>query len=118
MVTDGNYSYNGDHFVMYKNTESLCCVSKTNMVKAKVELLSRLWLFATPWTLGHQAPPSMGFPRPEYWSGSPFHSPGDLPDPEIEPGFPALQEDALTSEPPGKPNEHGSISTMWEALLY
>ena len=46
----------------------------------------------------------MGFPRPEYWSGFPFRSPGDLPDPGIEPRFPALQVDFfLPSEPPGKP---------------
>ena len=47
--------------------------------------------------------PSMGFSRQEYWSGLPFPSPGDLPDPGIEPRSPALQADALTSEPPGKP---------------
>ena len=45
----------------------------------------------------------MGFSRQEYWSGLPFPSPGDLPDPRMEPGFPALEADALTSEPPGKP---------------
>ena len=44
----------------------------------------------------------MGFSRQEYWSGLPFPSPGDLPDPGIEPGSPALEADALTSEPPGK----------------
>ena len=49
------------------------------------------------------APLSMGFPRQEYWSGLPFPSPGDFPDPGIEPGSPALQADALPSEPPGKP---------------
>ena len=46
----------------------------------------------------------MGFPRQEYWSGLPFPSPGDLPDPGIEPMSPALQADSLPSEPPGKPN--------------
>ena len=56
-----------------------------------------------PWTTAHQAPPSMGFFRQEYWSGWPFPSPGDLPDPGIEPRFPALEADSLTSEPPGKP---------------
>ena len=60
-------------------------------------------LFATPWTVAHQDPPSMGFSRQEYWSGLPFPSPGDLPDPGIEPRSPALQADALTSEPQGKP---------------
>ena len=60
-------------------------------------------LFATPWTVAYQAPLSMGFSRQEYWSGLPFPSPGDLPNPGIEPWSPTLQADALTSEPPGKP---------------
>ena len=64
--------------------------------------LSRIRLFATPWTVAYQAPPSMGFSRQECWSGLPFPSPGDLPDPGIEPGSPTLQADALLSEPPGK----------------
>ena len=51
-----------------------------------------------------QAPLSMGFSRQECWSGLPFPSPGDLPNPGIEPGSPALQADALPSEPPGKHN--------------
>ena len=68
----------------------------------KVKSLSRIRLFATPWTIGYQAPLSMGFSRQEYWSGLPFPSPGDLPDPGIEPRSPAFQADALTSEPPGK----------------
>ena len=57
---------------------------------------------AAPWTVAYQAPPSMGFFRQEYWSGLPFPSPGDLPNPEIEPESPALQADSLPSEPPGK----------------
>ena len=65
--------------------------------------VSRVRLFVTPWTVAYQAPPSMGFSRQEYWSGLPFPSPGDLPNPGIEPGFPTLEADALTSEPPGKP---------------
>ena len=56
-----------------------------------------------PMDLAYQAPLSMGFPRLEYWSGLPFSSPGDLPDPGIKPRSPALQADALPSEPPGKP---------------
>ena len=60
-----------------------------------IQLLSRAWLFATPWTVASQAPFSMGFSRLEYWRGLPFPSPGDLPSPGIEPGFPALQADAL-----------------------
>ncbi|CAI9160192.1 unnamed protein product [Rangifer tarandus platyrhynchus] len=65
--------------------------------------LGHVQLFATPWTAAHQAPPSMGFSRQEYWSGLPFPSPRDFPNPGIEPGSPALQADALPSEPPGKP---------------
>ena len=68
-----------------------------------VKLLSHVRLFATPWTVAYQAPPSMRFSRQEYWSGLPFPSPGDLPDLGIEAGSPAYQADALTSEPPGKP---------------
>ena len=64
--------------------------------------LSHVRLFATPWTVTYQALPSMGFSRQEYWSGLPFPSPGDLPDPGIEPRSAALQADTLTSEPPGK----------------
>ena len=67
-----------------------------------MKLLSRVGLFATPWTAAYQAPPSMGFSRQEYWSGLPFPSPGDLLDPGVEPGSPSFQADALTSEPPGK----------------
>ena len=66
----------------------------------KVKLLSRVRLFATPWTVAYRAPQSMEFSRQEYWSGLPFPSPGDLPNPGIEPGSPALQADALLSEPP------------------
>ena len=69
-------------------------------MKVKVKLLSRVRLFATPWTVACQAFPSMGFPRQEYWNGLPFPSPGDLPDPGIEPGSPALEAGTLTSEPP------------------
>ena len=69
----------------------------------KVQSFSRVWLFVSPWTVAHQAPPSMGFSRQEYWSGLPFPSPGDLPNPGIEPRSPALLADALASEPPGEP---------------
>ena len=69
----------------------------------KLKSLSRVWLFATPWTAAYQAPPSMGFSRQEYWSGLPFPSPGDLPNPGIKSRSLALQTDALPSEPPGKP---------------
>ena len=81
-------------------------VSSTFKVKVKVKSLSRVRLFVTPWTVAYQAPLSMGFSRQEYWSGLPFPSPGDLPDPGIKPRLPALEADALTSEPPGKPLSH------------
>ena len=64
-------------------------------VKVKVKSLSRVRLFVTPWTVAHQAPPSMGFSRQEYWSGLPFPSPGDRPKPGIELSSPALQADAF-----------------------
>ena len=69
----------------------------------KVKSLSRVRLFVTPWTVASQASPSMGFSKQEYWSGLPFPSPGDLPGPGIESRSPALEADALPSEPPGKP---------------
>ena len=75
----------------------------TCKVKVKIKSLSRVRLFVTPWTVAYQAPPSVGFSRQECWSGVPLPSPGDIPDPGIEPGSPALQKDALPSEPPGKP---------------
>ena len=59
--------------------------------------------FVTLWTITHQAPLFTGFSRQEYWSGLPFFSPGNLPNPRIEPRSPELQTDSLLSEPPGKP---------------
>ena len=69
-------------------------------------------LFATPWTVAYQVPLSMEFSRQEYWSGWPFPSPEDLPNPGIEPGSPTLQADALPSEPPGKPTESKARATF------
>ena len=63
-----------------------------------VKSLSCFPLFATPWTVARQAPPSMEFSRQEYWSGLPFPSPGDLPNSGTEPGSPTLQVDALLFE--------------------
>ena len=81
-------------------------------IKVKVKSLSCVRLFETPWTVAYQAPPSMGFSRQECWSGLPFPSPGNLPDPGIEPRSPALQADALPSEPPGKPII-GTVDKVW-----
>ena len=69
---------------------------------SEVKSLSRVRLFATPWTVAYQARQFMEFSRQGYWSGLPFPSPRDLPDPGIEPRSPALQADTLPSEPPGK----------------
>ena len=68
----------------------------------KVKSLSHVQLFGTPWTAAYKASPSMGFSRQEYWSGLSFPSPGDLPNPGIEPRSPALQADTLPSNPPEK----------------
>ena len=90
------------------------------LFNVNVKSLSHVRLFATPWTVAYQAPLSMGFSRQQYWSGLPFLSPRDLPNPGIEPGSPALQTDALPSEPPGKSNlfqvDHYYESVMGEAL--
>ena len=72
-------------------------------MKMKVKSLSHVQLFATPWTVAYQDPPSLGFSRQEYWSGLPFPSPGDIPDPAIKPRAPTPQADSLSAEPPGKP---------------
>ena len=65
-------------------------------------LLSRVRLFANPWTVAHQAPLSVEFSRQEHWSGLPCPSAGDLPDPGIKPRSPMVQADSLPSEPPDK----------------
>ena len=74
-------------------------------------------LFVTPWTVAHQAPLSMEFSRKEYWSGWPFPSPGDRPNPGIRPRSPALQADSWPSEPPGKPRVQTHGGPMTTLLL-
>ena len=83
-----------------------------SIMKVKVNSLSHVQLFVTPWTIAHQTPQSMEFSRQEYWSGLPFPSPGDLPSPGFEPGSPALQVDALPSEPSGTPPSWGHSEKM------
>ena len=78
-----------------------------------MKLLSRFWLFVTPWTIACQAPPSMEFSRQGYWNELPFPSPGDLPHPGIEPGSPTLQADSLQSEPPGKHHALTHLIYLW-----
>ena len=76
--------------------------------------------FATPWTVAHQTPLSMAFPRQEYWSGLPWPAPGDLPNPGIEPSSlmsPALTGRFFTAEPPGKPNGEIEIFKKFSYIL-
>ena len=79
-------------------TTVLCLSWDKVRMDVKVKSLSRVRLFAIPWTVAYQAPRSIGFSRQEYWSGLLFPSPGDLPNPGIEPRAAALQTDALPSE--------------------
>ena len=82
--------------------------------------LSRLQLFATPWTIACQAPLSMGFSRQEYWSGLSFPSPGDHPDPGIEPASlasPALASRFFATAPPGKPSVR-IHELIWRLFIY
>ena len=70
----------------------------------RAQSLSHVQLFVTAWTVTHQSPLSVGFPRQEYWSGLPCPRPRDLPDPGIEPTSPALAGGFFTTEPSGKPS--------------
>ena len=79
-------------------------------LEAKVLVTQSSPTFATPWTVAHQAPLSIGFSRQGYWSGLPFPSPRDHPKTGIEPGSLALQTDTLSSEPPEKPGFLEGIS--------
>ena len=80
------------------------------------ESVSQVRLFVTPWTVAHQAPLSMKFSRQEYWSGLPCPSPGDLPNPGIEPGSPALQADYNLSHQ-GSPLLQGKLTYVGACLL-
>ena len=73
-------------------------------------------LYATPWSVTYQVYLSMGFPRQEYWRALPFLSPGDLPDPGIEPVYPALAGRFFTTEPPGKPSAQFSNKFFFSSL--
>ena len=81
-----------------------------------MQSLSHVRLFATPWTVARQAPPSTGFSRQECWSGLPFPSPGDLPDPGIKPESHTLQAGSLPSDPLGGLNadkkQEAGIATL------
>ena len=79
---------------------------------------SHVQLFVYLWTVACQAPLSMGFSRQEYWSGLTFPSPGDLPNPEIEPGSPALQADSLLTELQGNRTNNTKLSCRLRTKCY
>ena len=85
LVFLGSFSFFLEYF--WNNLTAFC--PRATCVCVYIQLLSHVKLFANPWTVTHQALLPMGFPRQEYWSGLTFPSPGDLPDPEIEPLSPA-----------------------------
>ena len=74
--------------------------------------LSLIQLFVTPWTVARQAPLSIGFSRQEYWSGQPFSSPGNLSDPGIKSGSPALQADSFTISATGEAHLIGNFALI------
>ena len=100
------------------NWKTLAPWKKSYDHSEEVKLLSCVRLFATRWTVAHQAPLSMGFSGQEHWSGLPFPSPGDLPDPGIKPRSPALQADTLTSKPPGKPLDMTTLDSILKSRDY
>ena len=99
----------GNQVVLSGEKWHISCIMQLS-VKVKVRLLSHVQLFATLWTAAHQAPPSMGFSRQEYWSGVPLPSPGDLPYPGIEPGLPHCRQTLYPLSLQGSP--HAAFCTM------
>ena len=95
---------------VFSNSDYELCIAKFRLILKNVGKTTRPFRYdlnqmslVTPWTVAHQAPLSMGFPRQEYWSGLPFPSPEDLFPTQGEPGSPALQADSLPIQSPGKP---------------
>ena len=87
------------------------CSGNRSFIEYVGGLVTKLCLtLATSWTVAHQVPLSMGFPRQEYWNGLPLPSPRDLPDPGIKHGSPELQADSLPIEPPGKSHLLGKLN--------
>ena len=115
-------SLSASHYLIYKSAFTYNLVSLSLLWRKlpasfqrwewKVKSLRCVRLFATPWTVAYQAPQSMEFSRQEYWSGLPFPSPQELPDPGIKPRSPALRADALPVEPPGKRFQRYSSSNF------
>ena len=105
--------------ILQARTLEWVAISFSNAGKWKVKLksLSRILLFATPWTAAYQAPPSMGFSRQEYWSGLPFPSPGDLPHSGTEPMSSALAGDSLPLSPQGSPRNPTESFHLWRSYL-
>ena len=96
------------HLWLLPFTLTCCCCLVTSIVADP---------FVAPWTVTHQDPLSMGFSRQEYWSGLPFPSPGDFPDPGIKPTslvYPALTGRFFTTEPPGKPSLSLTHYFIWQ----
>ena len=93
---------------------SVCCSVRRPSLAWKWKSLSHIQLFVTPWTIQ-----SMEFSSPEYWSGYPFHSPGDLLNPRFKPRSPTLQADSLPAKPQGKPKNTGvgSLSLHQQIFL-
>ena len=114
MTRGSNHSpiicYNCAKCWRFRHNEDRVCILEEFLLLLLLLLsrFSRVRLCATPETAAHQAPPSLGFSRQDHWSGLPFPSPGDLPNPGIELGSPTLQADTLPSEPPGKPRPNGT----------
>ena len=88
---------------IYVLISSLYDTSYNELVCELVTQLCQTLCIASPWTIALQAPLFMEFSSQKYWSGQSFSSPGDLPNPGIEPGSPVSQKDSLLYEPPGKP---------------
>ena len=117
-VVSGEFSPAAETRLLWKLYLILVRIMKVFSLAAECMCYSLgcVWLFATPWTVAHQALLPMEFPRQEYWSGLLFSSPGDLPNPGIESRSPALWVDSLTSEPPGKPllvRRDTNFSPVW-----
>ena len=97
--------------------ENLSSLSEGTQLIYKEKSLSCVRIFLTPWAEAHLASLSMGFSRQEYWNGLPCPSPGDLPDPGIEPRSTALQADALPSEPPRKSSVNLQLVVIKDAYF-
>ena len=107
MLPQGVCVGQGDRGMHRRLAQSLLLRTPEVTAVCCAQSLYRVRVFATPWTVAHQALLSMGFSRQEYWSELPCCSPRDLPNPGIKPRSPALQADSLPSEPLGKPKNTG-----------